>query len=537
MRGRAVDRETLQLDSSTAQRRGRGDPGGGSHNVAVDERDEAVVDELVARLRERQHVRELHPPSRFGRTLAFWAPRRFVGPSGIDVDGFVAELDATIRARGMVLYDRQILTTSLDRADFIESLFEPDSPDEAFEAAPRCEWDLPQQEYFGLEDPHQMADDPGPFTWSHLVIRVAEPYLRAGEAIAALLHGHADRRYVTCRCHNATIVYSTHHRLLCMACGMTHAVLREPLSVVPGQLLSAEEWVQYFDHDGARRDEVVGLATVDFREIEGADFIWTTDQWDAASHEFIFFARSSPEEIEEATRGTEADPSVFMEAGWTKVDLPPPPAFQLMPDSVDVDLVENAAYAFSDGVAGFLASYVKPERLMSAVPDLFRAIELLLKARLALSDGAALDDRPNNPTVLARLQRNGVVLARQDAETIARLRQLRNDLQHGSAAFNHRQVLGLCRRAVVFVDGFVDAELGHWVGDVISDDDWRKLLAIPQIAETAERIVLQRLASNADRDAEIVRCPQCERDTMIRPHPATGARCAYCDYVPVQRDG
>jgi ribosomal protein S27E len=503
----------------------------------VDERDEAVVDQLVAQMRDRHHVRELRPPSRFGRTLTFWAPRRFVGPSGIDVDAFVAELDETIRTRGMVLYDRQILTTSLGDAEFIESLFEPDSPGEAFEVPGRCEWDTPHREYFGLEQPYQMADEPGPFTWSHLVISIAGPYLRAGEAIAALLHGHTDRRYVTCPCHNATVVYTTQHRVLCMACGMTHAVLREPLALVPGQLLSAEEWVAYFDHDGTRRDEVVDLATIDFREIEEADLIWSTDQWDAAAHELIFFARSSHEEIEKALRGTEADPSILIEAGWTKVDLPPPPAFQLMPDSVDVDLVENAEHAFSVGVAEFLASCVTPERLVSAVPDLFRAIELLLKARLLLSDEHALDDRPNNPTVLARLQRNGVVLSRQDVEAITTLRQLRNDLQHGSAVFNHRQALGLCRSAVVFVDGFVDTELACWVGDVIRDDAWRKLLTIPEIAATAERIATQRIASSHDNtDAEITRCPECGRDTMIRPHPSTGARCAYCDYVPVQRE-
>lgn len=503
----------------------------------MDAADDAVIDEIVTRTRERHDVRQLRPPSRFGRTVAFWAPRRFVGPSGIDVDGFIADLDATVRARGMVLYDGQVVTTLLDNAEFIESLFEPDSPDTSFKVPARRHWGAAQRDHFGLDNPFQMADNAGPFTWSHLVVSIGEAYLRAHERIVGLVHGHEDHHYLYCPCHNATVVYTTRHRVLCMSCGVTHAVLREPLAVVPRQLLTAEDWVALFDHGGQRRDEDVDLATVDFRAIERAELIWTTSHWNDAAHEFLFFARSSAEEIEEAIRGTEADPSILIEAGWTQVDLEPPPALQLMPNGVDVDLIENAEHAFRDGVADFLSAYVKTERLVSAVPDLFRAIELLLKARLELMDPGALADRPNNPTVLDRLQRGGVAFAPGDVDTITNLRRLRNDLQHGAAAFNHRKALGLCRRAVVFIDVFVLNELGCWIGDAIRGDEWRKLLAIPEIEATADGVVARRMAANdGGPDAEITTCPQCGRDTMVRPYPSTGACCAYCDYIPVVRD-
>lgn len=180
--------------------------------------DDAVISDIVATVRERQQRRDLRPPTRFGRTLAFWAPQRFVSTTGIDVDGFVAELDETIRTRGMVLYDRQIVTTPLAEAEWIESIFEPDSPEGSFEVPPRAEWGEAQQRYFALDAPYQMADESGGFTWSHLVIGLPESYLRAEELIAGLIHGVEDRRYLECECHSATIVYTTRHRLLCMSC-------------------------------------------------------------------------------------------------------------------------------------------------------------------------------------------------------------------------------------------------------------------------------------------------------------------------------
>jgi hypothetical protein len=86
----------------------------------------------------------------------------------------------------------------------------------------------------------------------------------------------------------------------------------------------------------------------------------------------VFFARSSPEEIEEAIRGTERDPSIFLEAGWSPVKMAPPPAHQVMDGSVDVDLVENLAYTFCEGVTSFLEAYDRSELLVTTIPQLFR---------------------------------------------------------------------------------------------------------------------------------------------------------------------
>jgi hypothetical protein len=485
---------------------------------------------------ERRKVERRGPP-RFSQLVGFWVPRRFVSDAGIDIGPFLADINEKIERRGFVLYDGQILTRPLDSNEPIDPVFEPESLGHDYEIPERRVWQAEQQAYFGLDDPYQMDDEGDTFTWSSLVTSVVGPYLESGELIAALLHGARDNSYFTCTCHYSTVVYTTKHRLVCMSCGANHFVLREPLALRARQLLTGEEWDDFFDEKGSRHHEEVDLPTVDFREIENAATIWTTSQWDEASHDFIFFARSSPEEIAEAIRGTEADPSILLEAGWSPVPEPPPPALQLMCNSIDVSLGKNAEHAFADGVSEFLAAFVHPDRLVHAIPQLFRAIELLLKARLEMLDSHGLEDQPNNPTVIDRLRAGGVNLAPEEIETITRLRRLRNDLQHGEATFNHRTGLALCRRGIVFVDRFADDELGTWTAAAIRGSDWYALLDIPEIAARAERIVDAGLkAYREDHDATITSCPRCEHETMLRPHPAAGASCAYCGHVPVVPD-
>jgi len=460
-----------------------------------------------------------------------------VSSAGVDHLAFIADVNDKVRRRGFVLWDGQVLTTPLDTSEMMDVIFESDSADATFEVPPRREWQSAQHLFFGLENPYQMAEEADEYTWSHVMTRVIEPYLSPDERIAALLHGEQDGSYFYCPCHFGSVVYTTRHRLVCMSCGATHVVLRDPLAVIPRQFLSAEEWVQLFDEDGSRRDEEIELSLIDFRDVEHAETVWVTDQWDESRHEFVFFARSSPEEIEEAIRGTERDPSIFLEAGWSPVEMAPPPAHQVMDGSVEVDFVENSAHAFCEGVSSFLAAYDRSERLVNAIPQLFRSIELLLKARLQELDPHALDDQPNNPMVLKRLEKGGVSISADDAATVARLRRLRNDLQHGTARFNHRAGLALCKRAIVFVDRFVHSQLGLWVGDVVPVRDWQKLLGIPDIATTAGQIADHRLDEFRCRpEASINVCPRCEKQTLLRPHPRTGAACVFCSHVPVYED-
>jgi uncharacterized protein YutE (UPF0331/DUF86 family) len=469
----------------------------------------------------------------FTKVVTFWIPRRFLTSTGADVQGFAADMNDKILRRGYVLSDSQILTTTIGPASGIELIFEGEY---AFEAPERRDWQAAHREYFGLDNPYQMAEDHQDFTHSHIMTRVREPYLFSTELIAAVLHGVHDNCYFYCPCHCADVVYTTKHRLICMGCGAMHAVLDAPLTTPPKRLLTAQQWSDFFDEGGSRCEEEIEMSFVDFREVESAKMLWTTQQWDEARHRFMFFARSPPNVIANALRNTESDPSILLEAGFEPVALVPPPAYQLSEDSIDLDLIENACHALRAGVTGYLAASKTSDELLNAIPQLFRAVELLLKAKLQRIVARALDDHPNNPTVLKRLQANGVSICTTEAHTLKRLRGLRNSLQHGTAVFNYRAGLSVCRGAIIFLDRFVNRELGLWMGDAISPDEWQRILPIPEISSTADRVMIERIqAVRSNMEATIARCANCDFETLVRPAPGTGAACIRCGYIPTER--
>jgi hypothetical protein len=333
-------------------------------------------------------------------------------------------------------------------------------------------------------------------------------------------------------------VYTTRHRLVCMSCGATHLVLRQPVLSAFHQTIAPEEWDELFGAEGSRHHEPLDLAIVDVQDIESAaPFVWSTNQWDEALAEYVLHTRATPEEFARAIRGTERDASILLEAGFQPTPEPPAPAFQIMDGSLDIDMMDNAGHALAAGTSAYLAAYVHPGRLMDAVKDLFQSIELLLKVRLEASNPLGLRDQPNNPTVLTRLAATGVTLSPTETDTVTQLRRLRNNLQHNSARFNHRQILGLCRSVLVFIDRFVIDELGAWAGDVIPPDEWHQLLRIEEVHARAVATAETRLERHrSDPEASMSACPRCTHEAMLRPHPSTGASCLVCGHVPVVRD-
>ena len=174
----------------------------------------------------------------FIKVVGFWAPRRWVTPETMDVDGLVAEIEETVRTRGLVTYDGQVIT-SLRRVEPWEACFEQVSIDTQLDIPERRHWGLEQRAFFGVEQPYQMADDEGPFTYSSVTAGIADPYLSRGELIAGVVHGSRERCFFTCPCHYAHVVYTTRHRLVCMSCGATHLVLREPVLTAFRQTIAA----------------------------------------------------------------------------------------------------------------------------------------------------------------------------------------------------------------------------------------------------------------------------------------------------------
>lgn len=215
----------------------------------------------------------------FIKVVGFWAPRRWVTRETMDVDGLVAEIEEIVRTRGLVAYDGQVIT-SLRLVREWEEYFEAGANTQR-DIPRRCHWGPEQRAFFGIEQPYQMSDDEGPFTNSSVAVEIADPFLDPGELIAGVIHGSRERCFFTCPCHYANVVYTTRHRLVCMSCGATHLVLREPVLTTFRQTIAPEEWGELFGAEGSRHHESLDLAVVDVQDIEGAaPFVWSTNQWD-----------------------------------------------------------------------------------------------------------------------------------------------------------------------------------------------------------------------------------------------------------------
>jgi len=459
-----------------------------------------------------------------------WVPRRFLTNTGVRVDNFREYINERIAGRGMILPDGQIITSLMP--DNVEVIFDGDH---AWECPSSREWAPIYQSYFGLAKPYQLSEEDDVLTSSHVMWRVPESYVRGDERIVGILHGLTDDYYFTCPCHYAEVVYTTHHRLVCIGCGFLHAVLLAPLQFRHYVALTAQEWIDFFDPDGARREEPVRLSVIDFRDVEHAPMLWVTDFWLDAKHEFIFFARSPKDVIREAIRGTERDPTIFAEAGWTPVPMGPSPVDEIADASMEIGLLQNAAAALGEGAAYYASARMQPDHIVYAIPDLFRAIELILKAKLHELDAQGLDDRPRTTTVIKRLGKLGVPIAQSQRAVIDAGRRLRNHLQHGTATFNQRDALRICRDMLIFIDRFSIEKLDLWIGDAIAPAPWKEVLKIREIATTATAAADALLSdARTDSHAEITVCNSCGNATMLRPHPRTGASCVYCAHIPVE---
>lgn len=480
---------------------------------------------------------KFRPPSqldvRSSKTIALWVPYEHLGCNGIDFEGLLESVNTKIAKRGFITWDGQILANRLEPTN--EPLLAHNGDDPLILESDYY-WGPSQRNYFGLQNPYEMFEDAEEYTHSNVMFRINSAYLFNGEVIIGLIDGLKDNRHYYCYdCHQAEIVLTSMQRLVCMGCGAMHAVLAKQLKVNATCHIKESDWFDYFDINGCKNFDDLNLSIIDFQQIENCEMIWTTHQWDCSSDDFIFYARSSPEEIRAAARNTERDISVWLEAGYEPIPTAPAPAFQVSDSLIDIDLAENAGLAFSDGSTCFMRSQTNPTDLVNAVLEIFRATELLLKAKLKQIDVNALADHPNNPTVLNRLNSNGVIISIDELSTIQTLRRLRNQLQHSEANLNYRSVRRVCYLTILFINRFAHSELGLWIGDVVSKEDWPKLIKFPEIESTAVSVASDRLRTiQANEDnPEVLPCPQCSHTTLVRPYPGGGAICLVCQYYSV----
>lgn len=470
--------------------------------------------------------------------VVFVHVRRDLVEAGAPLSVILEDVNRLVRDRkAIILANGQFLRQQISPDWNIDTYFDDDTSSPYDH--PIRKWDEPQRRYFGslwgIRNPYQYGENHRPYDQFCIGAAVPEPYLVEDERILALVDAKRDGRHIYCPCHCAEVVHTSRQRVVCMACGQLHCVLARPLDKDFGPGLSGDEWGNAFDLDGELIDDSVALPVVDYREIRASGTIWTTDAWLEATWQIEFYATATPEEIERYEAGLPT-PEDFLEAGFTQIPQPPPPASQIREEEFGFDIAENAAAALNAGAVAFVQSRTKPDTLRDAVLNLFQAVELLLKVRLGQIEPALLRSQPNNPTVLKTLQAAKTPISDHDVAAIGELRRLRNQLQHDHATYSYRSTRALLRRILVFVDSFSLKELGWWIGDAITPTAWGEILGLEHIQRNAESQAASRVTELSAQSGYLVQiCPNCDRETLVRARRG-GSECMYCRNRPTLKE-
>jgi hypothetical protein len=461
--------------------------------------------------------------------IAYVHVRRDLVERGADLQTLLDDVNQHIvRRRGIILSNRQILTTPLQVTWDVETYF--DDGQSCPVEHQRCAWDERHQSYFsglfGVDKPFQYAEDAAPYQDFCLSARVPVPFLRPGERALALVDATRDHRHYYCPCHYAEVVYTSARRLVCMSCGQMHCVLAAPLPHDFGTGLSNDEWEAAFGADALPADEETDLPLVEYQETHAAEKLWETDAWLEASGEIEFLTRGDPAEVARY-RASLLTAQDLIDAGWEEAPEPPPPAAQIDGDWYGVDIVENAAAALNAGAIAYAKGRTDPSALREALLSVFQAVELLLKIKLEDLDPGSSAVRLDNPSVLKALAARGVALDGDTTMMITSLRRLRNKLQHSGARYGFRSTRALLARTFVFLDVFVREHLGWWIGDVVEQPGWDALLALAPIHAQVQVEVQKRMDQAKEAGADLVECPHCSQQSVVRQRPHQNF-CLYC---------
>jgi hypothetical protein len=438
-----------------------------------------------------------------------------------------------VRHGGIILASRQIITTAISKDWELETYFCDDNVS-PFEHPIRT-WGDAQRDYFskllGVSNPFQYASEASAYGTFCVSLRVPQAFLQPGERAVALVDATKDRRHYCCVCHYSEVVYTSAHRLVCMRCGQMHCVLAEPLSGVPSEGVTNEEWEASFDDEGELIDGTLNIPFVEYQDIFAARKLWETDAWEETSAEIEFLSRGDPEEVRRylASQPTEED---LIAAGWCPMPEPPTLARQLRPDSFGPNAGENAGMAVDTGLVAYARSRTDGNQLKPAVLNLFQAIELVLKIKLDEVDPEASAFDLDNPTVLKQLGKHGVPIDTSAQEMIGALRRLRNQLQHEGASYGYRDTRQLLAQAIAFVDAFSLDHLEWWIGTPVCKAGWDAALLLPSVKANALRYVGRLLKSVPENEHyAIERCHTCKQDAVVREFGHL-ASCLYCKALP-----
>lgn len=270
-------------------------------------------------------------------TLHYVHVRRELVEAAAPIEAILDDINAKIRAHGgIVLPNGQFLRIPVTDDCIVSTNFDEWTSMEIEPVA--RDWDQPQRAYFndlwGLVNPFQYASEPAQYNEFGCSIHDPAPYLVPDETILALIETNGERCPVDCPCHFSQVVDTSRQRVLCMGCGQLYRVLSTPLDGDFASGITGERWDNAFNDDGELIDDELTVPILDFRKVESAHHIWSTDVWDEVAGVINLYASGDSDEIARYESGfPKADDLIA--AGFQQQPAPPSASHQLSPDGFD----------------------------------------------------------------------------------------------------------------------------------------------------------------------------------------------------------
>jgi hypothetical protein len=210
-------------------------------------------------------------------------------------------------------------------------------------------------------------------------------------------------------------------------------------------------------------------------------------------------------------------------------------------ESFVLGLEENAIDSLVHAVEHFLADE-RPTDLKYTVLHIFHAVELFLKARLAKVDPELIYRNSGSGEtrytvdfreLKKRLCNVNVILSQQDEESLKRLKEVRNSIEHHRIEHNRDDIEEYVGCAIYFLETFLLKELGISLKEQLDEVD-------EDAYQTLSKAWLFHLKRMADSGVslhphpkepmvfEFFTCEHCQEEAVVVPDPRTSGDAAYC---------
>lgn len=196
-----------------------------------------------------------------------------------------------------------------------------------------------------------------------------------------------------------------------------------------------------------------------------------------------------------------------------------------IPNSIKLTLLENSHAFLREAVSKALAATEDVHQWQFAILNIVQSLELSLKAALKAIHPVLVYENIDNPrhTVgpMVALQRlgnpriGGFVVSETDRNRIQRAIKVRNDVTHADFELNGEYAAGKFFEVFAFVSEFQRRYLNTKVSDLISSDEFTRLVQIRKLLDELVKRARLRIEQENISAEFVWACPNCGEDTFV----------------------